>query len=83
VYPCFLPVVGQNLPTRQVEVKGVELSGGGVVDVPLLPCHVTTTLLGVDMQPIRGHHAYKQTLYSRYLTQNIFMIAHAHEHEQS
>ena len=58
----LLPVAGQDLPSRQVQVEGVEVPGAAVVDVPLFPGHVTPALPRVNVQPIRGHHAW---LYSK------------------
>ena len=49
VDPRLTPVVGQHLPVGQVDVHGEQVVVLTVVDVPLLPCHVTPPLPGVHV----------------------------------
>ncbi len=58
MYARLLPVAGERLAPRQVHVQGEEVPLVAEVDVPLHPGHVAPALPGVDVQPIRGDHAW-------------------------
>ena len=60
VNPRLHPVVGQHLLPGQVDVEGEEVVVLAVVDVPLLPGHVSPALPGVHVQPVRGDQTWVQ-----------------------